>query len=72
VPRKENPTTRADRLPPRSARREDSDQFRFTRRDSEIIETVEAARARERQIKGWTRAKKEALIMNDKQRLNAL
>jgi predicted GIY-YIG superfamily endonuclease len=27
--------------------------------------TVEAARVRERQIKGWTRAKKEALVAGD-------
>ncbi len=39
---------------------------------SEKHKSVEAARARERRIKGWTRSKKEALILGDKQRLKRL
>jgi predicted GIY-YIG superfamily endonuclease len=33
---------------------------------SETFESIDAARAREQQIKGWTRAKKEALIASDR------
>jgi len=32
---------------------------------AEEFTTIEGARARERQLKGWTRAKKEALIAGD-------
>ena len=39
---------------------------------SEAFESIDEARARERQIKGWTRAKKEALIVADRARLKAL
>ncbi len=38
---------------------------------SEPHETLEDAVQRERQIKGWTRAKKEALIAGDLDRLKA-
>ena len=39
---------------------------------SEILPTTAAARKREAQVKKWTRAKKEALISGDKERLTAL
>jgi len=39
---------------------------------SEIFKTEEEAVRRERQIKGWTRAKKEALIAGDTERLRGL
>ena len=39
---------------------------------SETVETEGQAVRRERQIKGWTRAKKEALIAGDKDRLRRL
>ena len=39
---------------------------------SEIVETEGETIRRERQIKGWTRAKKEALIAGDKDRLRRL
>ena len=39
---------------------------------SEIVETEGETIRRERQIKGWTRAKKEALIADDKDRLRQL
>lgn len=39
---------------------------------SETFERIDTARARERQIKGWTRAKKEALISAEAARLKAL
>ena len=39
---------------------------------SEELHTPEAARSRERQIKKWTRAKKEALISGDKLGLKEL
>ena len=38
----------------------------------EKYKELEAARARERQIKGWTRSKKEALISRDRQKLKSL
>jgi putative endonuclease len=39
---------------------------------SEYFETIKDAIAAERQIKGWSRAKKEALMAGDFQRLTAL
>jgi predicted GIY-YIG superfamily endonuclease len=39
---------------------------------SEDHQNVEAASARERQLKGWTRRKKEALIAGDLKLLKAL
>ena len=39
---------------------------------SEPFESIDAARAREQQIKGWTRAKKEALIASDRASLRLL
>ena len=39
---------------------------------SEYFETIADAIAAERQIKGWSRAKKEALIAEDFQRITAL
>ena len=38
----------------------------------ETLQTIEAAVRRERQLKGWSRAKKEALISGDTQRLREL
>ena len=39
---------------------------------SEELETFSKARQREAQIKRWTRAKKEALVAGDKEKLRAL
>lgn len=39
---------------------------------SESFSSIDAARARERQLKGWTRAKKQALINGKRQRLTSL
>ena len=39
---------------------------------SEVLGSIEAARAREQQLKGWTHAKKEALTRADAGRLKAL
>jgi len=39
---------------------------------SEAFASMDQALARERQVKGWTRAKKEALIAADAGRLNSL
>ena len=39
---------------------------------SEQLASIEEARARERQLKGWTRAKKEALIAGAADRLKTL
>ena len=39
---------------------------------SEVFENLKDARRREREIKGWTRAKKEALIAEDKELLKKL
>jgi len=40
--------------------------------DSQELPSVEAAVQRETQLKRWTRAKKEALIVTDKSRLHLL
>ena len=39
---------------------------------SEVLDSIEAARARERQLKGWTHAKQDALTQADAGRLKAL
>ena len=39
---------------------------------SEVLDSIEAARARERQLKGWTHAKKDALTQADAGRLKVL
>jgi len=51
--------------------------FTYQRRPLQLVytephETAAAAVRRERQIKGWTRAKKQALIFSDPERLKQL
>ena len=55
----------------------DKDCYTFTRRPvklihSETYERIDEAIATERRIKGWSRAKKEAYMRGDYERLSAL
>ncbi len=66
-------------LPSRLAKHVDGSASRYTaaRRPialafSEAFDSIDLAREREQQIKGWTRAKKDALIGADRSRLKAL
>ena len=66
-------------LPARLAKHLDGSASRYTaaRRPvalvfSELLDSIDLARAQEQQIKGWTRARKEALIGADRARLKAL